>query len=206
MDFNFLVIEGNIGAGKTSFVNKFCERFNYRAVYEEFEDNPFLPKFYAEPEKYAFTVEMSFLADRFHQLNNEVHQRDMFSNGKVADYFLMKSLIFARSTLSKAEFNLYRDIFNIIYQRLTKPDLYVYLHKSPDRLLENIRMRGRGYEKSISPDYLKSIENSYFTFFRQHPEIPVLILNTENHDFVAHDEDFDDLVNQIKNMLEKSAK
>jgi len=204
VDFNFLIIEGNIGAGKTSFVRKFCEKYNYRSVYEEFEDNPFLPKFYAEPEKYAFTVEMAFLADRFHQLNNEVHQQDMFSNGTVADYFLMKSLIFARSTLAKAEFNLYRDIFNIIYQRLKKPDLYVYLHKSPEKLLANIKKRGRQYEQTITKDYLKSIETSYFTFFKQHQEIPVLILNTEDHDFVENESDFNNLVQQINEKLKKT--
>nr|MDA3819884.1 deoxynucleoside kinase [Candidatus Delongbacteria bacterium] len=190
MENKFLIIEGNIGAGKTSFVQKFCKLNNYRGVYEHIENNPFLPKFYENPEKYAFTVEMSFLADRYHQLNKEIHQQDMFTNGVASDYYLVKSLIFARSTLHSQEFDLYRNIFNIIYQRLPSPDVYVYLHKSPEKLLANIHERGRDYEKSISIDYLKSIEDSYFTFFKQHPEIPVLVINTENLDFVKSDDDF----------------
>lgn len=206
MDNHFLIIEGNIGTGKTSFVQKFCKLKNYRGVYEHFEGNLFLPKFYEEPEKYAFTVEMSFLADRYHQLNKEIHTPDMFTNGVVSDYYLVKSLIFARSTLNKQEYDLYRDIFNIIYQRLPQPDLYVYLHKSPEKLLSNIRKRGRDYEKNITIDYLKGIEKSYFTFFRQHPEMPVLVMNTEEIDFVASDKDFLKLVEEITGVLKKKQK
>ncbi|MEA3446987.1 MAG: deoxynucleoside kinase [Bacteroidota bacterium] len=198
MKNKFIIIEGNIGAGKTSFVQKFCKLKNYKGVYEHFENNPFLPKFYEDPEKYAFTVEMSFLADRYHQLNKEIHQQDMFTDGIASDYYLVKSLIFARSTLSSQEFDLYRNIFNIIYQRLPSPDIYVYLHKSPEKLLSNIHERGRDYEKNISADYLKSIENSYFTFFKQHPQIPVLVINTEDLDFVKSDDDFFKIVNQIE--------
>ncbi|MFW5805667.1 MAG: deoxynucleoside kinase [Bacteroidales bacterium] len=204
MENNFLIIEGNIGAGKTSFVQKLCKLRNYRGVYEQFENNPFLPKFYEDPEKYAFTVEMSFLADRYHQLKNEIHQQDMFTNGIVSDYYLVKSLIFARSTLSSQEFDLYRNIFNIIYKRLPSPDVYVYLHKSPEKLLSNINKRGRVYEKSISTDYLKSIEDSYLMFFKQHPDIPVLIINTEDLDFVKSDDDFLKIVEQIEMKLKKN--
>jgi deoxyguanosine kinase len=204
MENNFLIIEGNIGAGKTSFVQKLCKLRNYRGVYEQFENNPFLPKFYEDPEKYAFTVEMSFLADRYHQLKNEIHQQDMFTNGIVSDYYLVKSLIFARSTLSSQEFDLYRNIFNIINKRLPSPDVYVYLHKSPEKLLSNINKRGRVYEKSISTDYLKSIEDSYLMFFKQHPDIPVLIINTEDLDFVKSDDDFLKIVEQIEMKLKKN--
>ncbi len=203
MENNFLIIEGNIGAGKTSFVQKFCKLKNYRGVYEHFENNPFLPKFYEDPEKYAFTVEMSFLADRYHQLNKEIHQQDMFTNGVASDYYLVKSLIFARSTLNSHEFDLYRNIFNIIYQRLPSPDMYVYLHKSPEKLLSNIRKRERQYEKNISTGYLKSIEESYFTFFKQHPEVPVFIINIEDLDFMKSDDDFIQIVKEIEMNLQK---
>jgi len=200
----YIVIEGNIGAGKTSFVRKYVEDINARVIYERFEDNAFLPKFYAEPEKYAFTLEMSFLADRFHQLKKDLNQQDMFSDGIVSDYFLMKSLIFARSTLGEDEYRLYRDIFEIIYQRLAKPDLYVYLHKTPETLLENISKRGRSYEKSITKEYLKSIEESYFTFFKQHSELNPLIIDTEHLDFVANEGDYQHICKIINNAIKKS--
>lgn len=204
MKNKFIIIEGNIGAGKTSFVQRFCNYKNYRGVYERFENNPFLPKFYKDPEKYAFTVEMSFLADRYHQLNKEIHQQDMFTDGVASDYYLVKSLIFARSTLNSQEFDLYRNIFNIIYKRLPSPDVYVYLHKSSEKLLSNIHKRARSYEKNITTEYLKRIEDSYFTFFKQHPEIPVLVINTEDLDFVKSDDDFLKVVEQIEIKLKKT--
>lgn len=198
----FIVIEGNIGAGKTTFVKRFSADVNAKALYERFEENAFLPKFYEEPDKYAFTLEMSFLADRFHQLKEEQSDRQsLFTSGIVSDYFLMKSLIFARSTLSEDEYRLYRDIFEIIYQRLTKPDLYVYLHKTPDTLLKNISKRGRSYEKSITKEYLKSIEDSYFTFFKQHTELNPLIIDTDKLDFVTNESDYEYICKVINNAL-----
>ena len=199
---NYIVIEGNIGAGKTTFVKRYAADINAKALFERFEDNAFLTKFYAEPDKYAFTLEMSFLADRFHQLKEELSdQQDLFSSGIVSDYYLMKSLIFARSTLGEDEYRLYRDIFEIIYQRLPKPNLYVYLHKTPETLLKNISKRGRSFEKNISRDYLKSIEESYFTFFKQHSELNPLIIDTDSLDFVASDSDYHHICKIINNTL-----
>jgi deoxyguanosine kinase len=194
----FIVIEGNIGAGKTSFVSRYSKEFGYRVIYEQFAENAFLPKFYQEPEKYAFTLEMSFLANRFHQLKKELNRQDIFSSGIISDYYLMKSLIFARATLSTDEFKLYRDIFDIIYQRLPKPDKYVYLHKTPESLLKNIYSRGRAYERNINWQYLKKIEDSYFTFFKQHVDLKPLIINTDELDFVKNDEDFYFVCEKIK--------
>lgn len=201
MNSNFIVIEGNIGTGKSSFVRKFSDKKNFRPVYEQFADNPFLPDFYKDPEKLAFTVEMSFLAKRYHQLHEEIYNSDLFYNGVAADYHLSKSLIFARATLQEREFKLFRDVFNIINQKTIIPDLYVYLHKSVSSLKENIIKRGREYEKNINKDYLKKIENSYFEFFRQHPEIPVIVINTENMDFIGNRKHFNELVKKIMESL-----
>ena len=198
----YIVIEGNIGAGKTTFVKKFAQDYKYRTILEEFDDNDFLPKFYADPDKYAFTLEMSFLADRFHQLNKELNQQDLFSEGMVSDYYLMKSLIFARTTLNESEYRLYRDIFEIIHQRLRKPTAYIYLHKTPDTLLNNIATRGRDYEASINKEYLKGIEQSYFTFFKQHSGINPLIIDADKLDFIDKVEDYELICNKIFDHLE----
>ncbi len=148
--YNYVVIEGNIGAGKTTLATRIAEQFNARLILEQFADNPFLPKFYQDPEKYSFPLELSFLASRYKQLNDELGSQDIFKAFTVADYYFMKSLVFAASTLKGDEYNLYRQIFYIIYSSLPKPDIYVYLHISAERLLKNISNRGREYEKSIT--------------------------------------------------------
>jgi len=188
INYNYVVIEGNIGAGKTTLATLVSSQFNAALILERFADNPFLPKFYSEPEKYSFTLEMSFLASRYRQLNDELSSRDLFRTFTVADYYFTKSLVFAATTLTGDEYNLYRQIFHIIYSSLPRPDIYVYLHMRPERLLENIIKRGRDYEKSITVGYLQKIQDNYFTFFRQNPENKYLVLDINNIDFVA-DED-----------------
>jgi deoxyguanosine kinase len=183
--YNYVVIEGNIGAGKTTLATYIAEQFNGRLILERFADNPFLPKFYQDPDKYSFPLELSFLASRYKQLNEELGSQDLFKNFTVADYYFMKSLVFAASTLKGDEYNLYRQIFYIIYSSLPKPDIYVYLHIRPERLLENIRKRGREYEKSITKEYLQKIQNNYFAFFRQNPENKYLVIDINELDFVA---------------------
>jgi deoxyadenosine/deoxycytidine kinase len=183
--YNYLVIEGNIGAGKTTLATRIAEQFNGRLILEHFADNPFLPKFYNDPDKYSFPLELSFLASRYKQLNEELGTQDLFKDFTVADYYFMKSLVFAASTLKGDEFNLYRQIFYIIYSSLPKPDIYVYLHIRPERLLENIRKRGREYEKSITGEYLQKVQDSYFTFFKQNPENKYLVIDINEIDFVA---------------------
>ena len=150
MELNYIVIEGNIGAGKTSLAKRISGDFNGKLILERFADNPFLPKFYKDPERYSFPLELSFLADRYNQLKRELSDRDLFKSFTIADYYFMKSLIFARATLSDDEYNLYRQIFEIIYSTLPKPDLFVYLHVDPDNLLMNIKKRGRDYEQNPS--------------------------------------------------------
>ena len=183
--YNYVVIEGNIGAGKTTLATRIAEQFNARLILEQFADNPFLPKFYQDPGKYSFPLELSFLASRYKQLNDELGSRDIFRTFTIADYYFMKSLVFAGSTLNGDEYNLYRQIFYIIYGSLPKPDIYVYLHINPDRLLKNIRNRGREYEKSITEEYLRKIQDGYFTFFRQNTGIRYLVIDINEMDFVA---------------------
>ena len=197
--YNYLVIEGNIGAGKTTLATRISEQFNARLILEHFADNPFLPKFYQDPEKYSFPLELSFLASRYKQLREELVSQDLFKSFTVADYYFMKSLVFAASTLKGDEYNLYRQIFYIIYGSLPKPDLFVYLHLNSDKLLQNIEKRGRNYEKSITKEYLQKIQDSYFTFFKQNPGNKYLVIDINNIDFVLNESHYGMVVNTIFN-------
>ncbi len=197
--YNYIVIEGNIGAGKTTLASMIAKEHNAKLILERFADNPFLPKFYSDPARFSFPLELSFLADRYRQLKEELVEQDLFRSFTVADYYFMKSLVFASSTLEKDEFTLYRQIFYIIYSSLPKPDLYVYLHVPPERLLLNIALRGREYEKSITAEYLTGIQESYFTFFRQNPENRYLILEINDLDFVLRPEDYRKVTDVIFN-------
>jgi deoxyadenosine/deoxycytidine kinase len=195
--YNYVVIEGNIGAGKTTLAERIAEQFNGRLILEHFADNPFLPKFYSEPDKYSFALELSFLASRYKQLKEELVSQDLFKAFTVADYYFMKSLVFASSTLSGDEYNLYRQIFYIIYGSLPKPDIYVYLHLNPERLLQNIEKRGRNYEKQITKEYLNQIQESYFLFFKQNPDNKYLVIDISNIDFVADNEHYAKIIDII---------
>ena len=186
MSVEYLVIEGNIGAGKTTLATMLSADLNSKLILEGFSDNPFLPKFYSDPVKYSFPLELSFLAERYSQLKNDLASRDLFHELTIMDYYFMKSLIFAQNTLAPDEYNLYRKFFDIIYERLPKPDLYVYLHMPENRLIENIHQRGRDYEQSIQMSYLKTIREGYFSFFSQQSDFPVLIIDTSNIDFVKN--------------------
>lgn len=191
MHYQYLCIEGNIGAGKTSLATQIARRHNARLILEQFEDNPFLPKFYSNPSKYAFPLELTFLASRFQQLKNEFSSSDMFSSFIVSDYFIQKSLIFARGTIFDDELALYIRLFNIITATLPRPDLMVYLFLGTDRLLENIRYRGRSYEQNIEASYLDRIQEGYFDFIRQQQGMRILVIDTSNIDFVNREEDLE---------------
>jgi deoxyadenosine/deoxycytidine kinase len=197
MDIRYLVIEGNIGAGKTSLSKLIAERKKGRLFLEQYAENPFLPKFYENPERYSFPLELSFLADRYNQLKNNLSSFDLFNELIVSDYFFMKSLIFSAHTLQEDEYRLYRQLFDIIYSTLPKPDLYIYLHKNIDLLLKNISKRGREYEKNISAEYLKGIETGYFNFFKQQIQMRIVIIDTNNIDFVNNEEDLKKIENSI---------
>jgi len=186
----YLVIEGNIGAGKTTLATMLANDLNAKLILEQFADNPFLPRFYENPERYSFPLELSFLAERYKQLNIDLRTGSLFQNLTIADYFFMKSLIFAQNTLSGDELQLYKQIFSIIYNTLPKPNLYVYLHLPTNKLIQNIQKRGRTYEQSISPEYLNNLTQGYFDFFKQHPDYTFLIIDTSNIDFVERIEDY----------------
>ena len=186
----FLAIEGNIGAGKSTLAKKMAEEFNAKLVLERFADNPFLPKFYKDQSRYAFPLEMSFLADRYQQFMDDTSQFDLFKTFMIGDYDIFKSLIFAQITLQKDEFELYRKVFNFMYNEVRKPDIYVYLNQSTDRLLENIKKRGRDYEQEIQADYLKKIHQGYSSFIKSHPEQQALVIDMQELDFVNHPEDY----------------
>jgi deoxyguanosine kinase len=190
MDIDFLVIEGNIGAGKTTLAKMLSEDYNSKLILEEFTDNPFLPKFYHEPSRFSFPLELSFLAERYNQLKKDLANRDLFRNLTITDYYFMKSLIFAQNTLAPDEYNLYRRLFDIIHEKFPKPDLYVYLHLPVELLMSNIKKRGLEYEQQIDADYLKVIQGGYFNFFSQQTEFPIVVIDISNIDFVDNQDDY----------------
>lgn len=195
--YNYIAIEGNIGAGKTTLSTRMSQQFNTRLILEQFEDNSFLPKFYEDPSRYAFPLELSFLADRFQQLKSQLAVQDMFHPVTIADYFILKSLIFAKKTLNSEEFTLYTRLFSIIENVLPKPDLLVYLYLDISRLQSNIRSRGRVYELKIEDDYLQKIQEGYLDYIRQQQGLRVLLIDTNKLDFVARQEDYDTLIGII---------
>jgi len=197
LKYNFIAIEGNIGAGKTSLATRISEDFNAKLILEQFEDNSFLPKFYEDPDKYAFPLEMSFLASRFQQLKDQLGPQDLFKSFTISDYFIAKSLIFAQKTLGEDEYTLYTRFFNIVYQQLPKPDLFIFLHLETSKLQNNIKLRGREYERNIQDDYLNKIKEGYFDFIRQQPDMRILLLDTNNLDFVHNNEDYLKIVKVI---------
>jgi 2-amino-4-hydroxy-6-hydroxymethyldihydropteridine diphosphokinase len=196
---NYLAIEGNIGSGKTTLASLIADEFNGRLMLERFADNPFLPKFYKDPERYAFTLEMSFLADRYRQIADDLSQLDLFKDFVVSDYYVYKSLIFSKITLPDDEFKLYRTLFFQMYKDLPQPDLYVYLHQSMDQLRTNIRKRGRAYEQNISEDYLLQIQTGYLNFLKSQPHLKVEIIDISRKDFVHNRQDFVWILNEIEN-------
>lgn len=190
LPYHFIAIEGNIGAGKTTLATKLAADHNTRLILEQFADNPFLPKFYEDQKKYAFPLELSFLAERYQQLKDELGRHDLFKPDLVSDYFFLKSLIFARANLAADEYDLYTRLFHIINDSLPKPDLFVFLYHDIDRLQNNIRKRGRPYEQNISNDYLLRIQEAYFDFLKQLPDQRVLVIDVNGNDFASKEEDY----------------
>jgi deoxyguanosine kinase len=195
--YDFIAIEGCIGAGKTSLATLIAQQYNAKLILERFEENPFLPKFYKEQQKYAFPLELSFLADRFSQLKEQLITKDIFKSFTISDYYIIKSLIFARKTLEADELDLYSRLFSIINSALPRPDLLVYLYVDIDHLQRNICKRGRDYEQDIEAVYLQKIQEGYFDFIRQQQDMRILIIDNNNVDFVNNEEDYQKIVKVI---------
>jgi len=199
--YNYIVIEGNIGAGKTTLVSKLAQEFNRKMVLERFSDNPFLPKFYNDQNRYALSLELSFLADRHQQLTTDLRHYNLKKEGIIADYHIVKSLLFAKITLQEEEFQLYKKLFHIANNDLPKPDLYIYLYQNSERLLENIKKRGRNYEQDIKSDYLEAINKSYLEYIIQQSDIKTILINVSDLDFVENQEDYYKILNEINSKL-----
>ncbi len=199
MDYRYLVIEGNIGAGKTSLATMLANETGSRLILEEFSDNPFLARFYEDPGRYAFQLELSFLAERYQQIKTEMGHPDLFGQAVISDYFLAKSFIFSKHNLKNDEMKLFEKLFSIINLQVPKPDLYVYLHVPVDKLLENIKQRGRSYERKIRPEYLKEVQEGYFGFFKSQRELRIVVMDISSLDFVNQPSDFQHLKNVILN-------
>ena len=196
--YNFIAIEGNIGAGKTSLTKMMARDFNAKTIFERFADNPFLPKFYEDAERFAFPLEMSFLADRFQQISEDLAQLDLFKDFVISDYEVFKSLIFSKVTLSKEEFLLYRKLFYLVYKDIKRPDLYVYLYQDVENLKENIKKRGRDYERDLSSEYLNKLHLGYLDFIKNTPPAKVKIIDISQRDFVENRHDYLWILSQIQ--------
>ncbi len=197
MPYKYITIEGNIGAGKTSLAKMLAEKWNAKLVLEQFADNPFISKFYEQPDKFAFPFELFFVAERFQQLSEMTTQQDFFYNGVITDYLFVKSLLFSQINLTEDEFKLYTRIFDIIYKTLPAPDLIVYLHCDVAQLQKNIALRGRSYEQNIADDYLANIEQQYFNFFKNQPLQKIVVIDINHIDFVNQPQHFETIVSLI---------
>lgn len=182
--YRFIAVEGNIGAGKTTLTKMISEDFGMRLILEQFADNPFLPFFYENPDRYAFPVELFFMTERHKQLQQELSQPDLFQQTTVADYFFLKTLLFAQNNLNPEEFRLFQRLFHVLNGSFPRPDILVYLHRPVDELLANIRKRGRSYEQDITSSYLQKIQGAYFDFFKQGDKLPILVIDLGQADFV----------------------
>ena len=186
MKHHFITVEGNIGVGKTTLTHLLAKHFNARLILEEFADNPFLPKFYENPAQYAFPLELFFMAERYKQLKDMLHTKDLFQSITISDYLFTKCLLFAKVNLPEEEFRLYQKLFEIIHQQLTFPDILIYLHAPVNKLQSNIRKRNRAYEQAIPDEYLFNIQETYTSYIKQH-NIKTIFIDASNADFLGNE-------------------
>jgi len=201
MKYQFITIEGNIGAGKTTLAQLLSRHYKVRLILEEFADNPFLPKFYEKPDQYAFPVELFFMAERYKQLKELLQQQDLFQQITISDYLFTKCLLFAKVTLPADEYRLYQRLFDIIHQQLIQPDLLVYLHATVEKLQENIKKRNRAYEQNISDNYLQQLQDTYTHYLRQQSS-RALFVDVSDADFLYNDAHLQSLINALDKTYE----
>ncbi|RAJ05289.1 deoxyadenosine/deoxycytidine kinase [Chitinophaga skermanii] len=201
MRYPFITIEGNIGAGKTTLATKLADHFKAKLILEEFADNPFLPKFYASPDQYAFPLELFFMAERYKQLKEMLSMQELFSPMVISDYLFIKSLLFAKVTLAEDEYNLYQKLFEIINPQLKQPDLLVFLNAPVDLLQANIKKRNRSYEQNIADEYLQNVHDMYMQYIKQHP-VRTLMIDSTKIDFVKNEADFQLIVAALEKEYE----
>ncbi len=200
--YKFITVEGNIGAGKTSLAKRIAETYGAKLILETFVENPFLPKFFEDPKRYAFSAELFFLADRYHQIQENLNEFNLLNQLIVSDYVFMKSLLYSRVNLTDDEFKLLQRIFHIMYPNLPDPELLVYIHSPVERIIANIKKRGRDFEQGVSSEYLLKIQNAYFNYFKQKPELKILIINGEHIDFVNIEADYQKILECINKEYE----
>lgn len=201
--YNFIAIEGNIGAGKTTFCEMLAKDFSCRLILEQFTDNPFLPLFYDAPERYAFPVELFFMTERHKQLQTKFSEGDLFTPLSISDYFFFKTRLFAKNNLNDEEFRLFSRLFEVLNSTFPKPDIILYLHRSVDDLMKNIKKRGRHYETDISTEYLTNIQNTYFEYFRTETSLPIVIVDVEEVNFIQEKKHYLSLLDILKQPFEK---
>ncbi len=185
MNYHFVTVEGNIGAGKTTLAHLLARHYNARLILEQFADNPFLPKFYENPAQYAFPLELFFMAERYKQLKELVQIDDLFQTITISDYLFTKCLLFARVNLPEQEYKLYQKLFEIMSAQLVQPELLIYLHAPVSKLQVNIRKRNRSYEQAIPDEYLLNIQETYTQYIRQH-HIRTIFIDVSNADFLGN--------------------
>ncbi len=195
--YEFIAIEGNIGAGKTSLAQMLSREFNARLILEEFDDNSFLPKFYEDAQRYAFPLEMSFLAARFNQLKKQLLEKDLFQQFIVSDYIFAKCMLFSKTNLTDDEYDLYLKLFEIINVQMRQPDLLIYLHNPVQKLQWNIMNRGRSYEQKISDEYLQTLSDAYLKYLHANTHLRILLVDCSAVDFVAKPEHYQSLINLV---------
>jgi deoxyadenosine/deoxycytidine kinase len=202
MKHHFITVEGNIGAGKTTLSQLLAKHYNARLVLEEFADNPFLAKFYEQPQQYAFPVELFFMAERYKQLKDMVHSKDLFQSITVSDYLFTKCLLFAKVNLPEEEFRLYQKLFDIIHQQLAFPDIIIYLHAPVQKLQQNIRKRNRSYELNIPDEYLFSLQETYTSYIKQH-NITTIFIDASNADFLGDPRHLQVVIDALEKDIER---
>lgn len=201
MEHRYICIEGNIGSGKTTLCNMLSQTWPARLVLEAFADNPFLPQFYRDPDRYAFSVELFFMAERYKQLQDEIVRMELFDRLIISDYLFEKTRIFAHKNLNDNEFKLFRQLYDMLYLHIPKPDKILYIHRPVEVLLDQIAMRGRSFEKHIKADYLLSIQDAYFRYLKESENLPVVIAHLGDKSF----ETDTILFEGIKNLIERPA-